>query len=194
MEQRPFPGSPRGFNLVFSQHLSEATDELQKNGTERSLQLADILGALSMCLLSSRSYFDLFIRIGGYYPELQSFWNEEVYKKNGGVIGTGVGKLKDSNEITVDKSIVDQLPPESVNLIGGILSFTQNKDEIDNIPDVDDQLREQMLIFNQMIWAIYMGLFNPKFFEKNLETFVTSAKEAEVEIAAMLKEINPDLN
>lgn len=184
---KPFPGSPETFNLIFSRNLFDSSMELEKHGTQRSLQFGEILQGLSLCLLAPRSYFDLFMKIAPYYGELNSFWNNEVYAKNGGTIGSGQTLMVDVDAVGVDTSILNEIHPASFNLVMGLVSFTQDEKAIAGIPGVSEEMKEQMMILNQILWAIYMSVFNPSFFDRNVEVFTKIALQAQ-------KEINTDRN
>ena len=190
MEARPFPGSPHMFNMIFSKELYNAALELDKHDSQRSKQMAEIYEGLSLCLLAPRAYFDLFMRIGPYYQEMQEFWNHKVYVENGGVLGSKKDMFMEVDKISTDLSIVNDLPAQPFNLLMGLLAFTQDETAISNIPHVNDELREQITIFNQMIWAIYMGAFKPDYFAKNLEVVVKSGKEAQRELNASRTDVN----
>ncbi len=190
MEARPFPGSPHMFNMIFSKELYNAALELDKHDSQRSKQMAEIYEGLSLCLLAPRAYFDLFMRIGPYYQEMQEFWNHKVYVENGGVLGSKKDMFMEVDKISTDLSIVNDLPAQPFNLLMGLLAFTQDENAINNIPHVTDELREQITIFNQMVWAVYMGAFKPDYFDKNLEVFVKSGKEAQKELNASRTDVN----
>lgn len=188
--QRAFPGFPEGFNMIFSKQIFEASLLLEQHNTERSKNLCEIYQGLSLCLLAPRAYFDLFMSIGPYYQEMQTFWNKEVYSKNGGVSGSGEVMMITPEESGVSTSIIDELPAEPFNLLMGILSFTQDKKALNDIPGVNDELKEQMMIFNQVVWAIYMGSFKGSYFDKNLEVFSKAGLQAQKELNSLRTDLN----
>ncbi len=190
MSQRAFPGFPEGFNMIFSRQIFDASIQLENHGSEKSKQLCEIYQGLAVCLLAPRAYFDLFTNIGPYYKEMQDFWNKEVYQKNGGIPGAGKTMLVDVDDSGVDTSIIDDLPADPFNLLMSILSFSQDKNAIEGIPGINDEIREQMMIFNQIVWAIYMGSFKGDYFVKNLKTFSEAGLQAQKELNALRTDLN----
>lgn len=190
MSQRAFPGFPEGFNMIFSRQIFDASLQLENHGSERSKQLCEIYQGLSLSLLAPRAYFDLFMSIGPYYDEMQTFWNKEVYNKNGGVSGSGKTMLIATEDSGLDTSIVDDLPPEPFNLLMGILSFTQDKTAIEGIPGINDEIREQIGIVNRIVCAIYMGSFKESYFAKNLKAFTDAGLQAQKELNQLRSDLN----
>ena len=190
MTQRAFPGFPEVYNMIFSRQIFDASLQLENHESERSKQLCEIYQGLSVCLLAPRAYFDLFVSIGPYYEEMQNFWNKEVYHKNGGVSGSGEIMLIKTDESGLDTSMIDDLPTEPFNLLMGILAFTQDKNAIEGIHGINDEIREQITIFNQLVWAIYMGCFKESYFAKNLKVFTDAGLQAQKEINALRTDLN----
>jgi hypothetical protein len=189
MSQRAFPGFPEGFNMIFSRQIFDASLKLENHGSERSKQFCEIYQGLSVCLLAPRAYFDLFIGIGPYYDEMQTFWNESYYI-NVGVSGSGKVEFITSDTSGLDTSIIDDIPADPFNLLMCILSFSQDKNAIEGIPGINDEIREQMMILNQIIWAIYMGSFKDDYFAKNLKVFTDAGLQAQKELNALRTDLN----
>lgn len=190
MSQRAFPGFPEGFNMIFSRQIFDASIQLENHGSEKSKQLCEIYQGLAVCLLAPRAYFDLFMGIGPYYDEMQTFWNKEVYLKNGGVAGSDKTMLISPEESGLDTSILNDIPAEPFNLLMGILSFTQDKNAIEGIPGINDEIREQISIINRIVWAIYMGSFKESYFAKNLKIFSDAGLQAQKELNSLRTDLN----
>jgi hypothetical protein len=193
MEQRPFPGAPGSFSLIFSKEFSSVAEKLIESGNERSRMLGETLGSLSVILLTPRPYFDLFMSIGEYYPALQRFWNDEVFAANGGKKGSGEIKMSKAEDVKggIDmEAMTSDFDPQSFNVLMGTLQFTQDREQIEKISGDDQEMKEQMMIMNQIIWAIYMGVFNDEYFSRNHELFTRVGNEAETEVKELLKDMN----
>lgn len=173
MTTKQFPGTPEFFDLIFAKNLAQASDDLSSHGTEESKKLADIFTSLSMCLLSQRDYFDLMNDVNKYYSDVKKFWDEEVFKANGGKIGSGKIEFKEAEEVNgIDKKLLESLYPPAFNLLMGMLTFTQDRDAISKSPDFNEELFEQMSILNRILYTIYIGCFNRGILEKNHRIFV----------------------
>jgi hypothetical protein len=193
MEQRPFPGAPGSFALIFSKEFSTIAEKLIGSDSERSQMLGETLGSLSVILLTPRPYFDLFMGIGEYYPALQRFWNDEVFVVNGGKRGSGEVKMTKVDEVKggIDMgAMTSDFDPQSFNTLMGTLQFTQDREQIEKISGSDQEMKEQMMIMNQLIWAIYMGVFNDEYFKRNHELFTRIANDAEGEFKELLESMN----
>lgn len=190
MEARPFPGAPENISQVLSKTLFDASLELENHGNERSKKMAQIYEGLSLCLLAPRAYFDLFMKIGPHYQEMQDFWNHKVYMENGGVLGSKKRELINSSDVSADLSIVNDIPADPFNILVGCLSLTQDEESINSIPNVSETIKEQIYIFNQILWAVYIGAFKSEFFDIIHSIFSQSIGEAHRELNRDRKDLN----
>jgi hypothetical protein len=181
-ETHIFPGVPDGLNMVFSKQLFEASLKLDAMGNDTSVQLSEIYQSLSLCLLEPRSYFELFRSIGEYYDEMHHYWNNEVFIKNGGKLGDSL-RLKITDDIKVDVSILNELDPDAFNLLMGLVSYTQDPDVI---KDYSEDNKEKFSILNRVFWSVYIGLFKREYLEKNYATFVVAGTKAKNELQALM--------
>jgi len=193
MEQRPFPGAPGSFALIFSKEFRTIAEKLIESDNERSRMLGETLDSLSVILLTPRPYFDLFMSIGEYYPTLQRFWNDEVFAANGGIKGSEEVKMTKTSDVKggfdMDAKVAD-FDAQSFNVLMGTLQFTQDRDQIEKISGNDPEMKEQMMIMNQILWAIYMGVFNDEYFKRNHEVFTKAGNAAEAEVKEALSKMN----
>jgi hypothetical protein len=179
MNARPFPGAPDGFNLVLSKQLSDSSEALNSRDNEASQGLASIYQGLALCLLASRAYFDLFMKIGSYYQELTNHWSKEVLSKNPSPVGLSLVAITKAD---VDTTIINDLDGDSFHVLTSLVMFTQDKAIINNPDTSGPMTEEQMLILNQILWAIYIGLFSKEHFDRNVRVFTEAYKQAKVEL------------
>jgi hypothetical protein len=179
MNSRPFPGAPDGFNLVFSKQLFESSEVLNSSESDASQGLASIYQGLSLCLLASRAYFDLFMKIGSFYQELSNYWSKEILSKNPSHGGLSLVAI---TEVDVDSTIINNLDGASFHVLTALMMFTQDKDIINNPDTSGPMTEEQMTILNQVLWSIYIGLFNKEYFDRNVRVFTEAYKRAKEEL------------
>jgi hypothetical protein len=179
MNARPFPGAPDGFNLVFSKQLFESSEVLSSNENDASQGLATIYQGLSLCLLASRAYFDLFMKIASYYPELSNYWSKEILSKNPTKGGLSLVAI---TEADVDSTIINDLDMASFHVLTSLVMFTQDKAIINNPNTSGPMTEEQMTVLNQITWAIYIGLFSKEHFDRNVMVFTEAYKQAKEEL------------
>jgi hypothetical protein len=185
IEPSVFPGVPDGLNLVLSKQLFEASLKLDAMGNDTSVQLSEVYQSLSLCLLVPSSYFELFRSIGEYYDEMHDYWNNEVFIKNGGRLGSSIKFELEKDDSIIDSSILDELDPEAFNLMMGLVFYTQDQDVI---KDYSGDNKEKFSILNRVFWAVYMGLFKREYFEKNYATFVVAGTKAKNELQALMNQ------
>jgi hypothetical protein len=180
MSERPFPGAPDGFNLVLSKQLFDSSEVLNSCENEASQGLASIYQGLSLCLLASRAYFDLFMKIGTFYPELANHWAKEIIGKiqfQGGGLS-----LVEVTEAGVDSTIINDLNADSFYVLTALIMFTRDESVIKNPDTAGPMTEEQMSILHQVFWAIYIGLFNKEYFDRNVRVFSEACKQAKEEL------------
>lgn len=179
MNARPFPGAPDGFNLVFSKQLFESSQVLSSKENDASQGLSTIYQGLSLCLLAPRAYFDLYMRIGSYYPELADHWSKEVLSKNPTPGGLSLVAITESD---IDHTILNDLEEGPFSVLISLVMFTQDKSVIKNSNTSGPMTEEQMYILNQIVWSIYIGLFKKEYFDRNVRVFTEAYKQAKEEL------------
>lgn len=188
MTAKPFPGFPEALNVFISQKIFDCSLDLAGRGNKKSEELSIVYQGLALALLAPRTYFDLFMSLRKPYPEMIKFWSE-VQKKNAGQainIGSGLPVVEVGEVQGLDLSIINQMAPEAINHLMSMLSMTKSE-HAKNSPFYDENTEEQFMILNEILWSIYIGLFQEEFFQSNLRIFGQAFEQAQKELDEIKK-------
>lgn len=188
MSAKQFPGFPEALNIFISQKIFDCSLDLAGRGNKKSEELSIVYQGLSLALLAPRTYFDLYMNLRKPYPAMMKFWSE-VQKKNAGQainIGSGLPVVEVGDVQGLDLTILDQMAPEAINHLMGMLSMTK-KENAKHSPMYDENTEEQFMILNEILWSIYIGLFQEEFFQSNLRIFGQSLEQAQKELDEIKK-------
>jgi hypothetical protein len=119
------------------------------------------------------------MRIGSYYPELADHWSKEVLSKNPTPGGLSLVAITESD---IDRTILNDLEEGPFNVLISLVMFTQDESVIKNPNTSGPMTEEQMYILNQVLWAIYIGLFKKEYFDRNVRVFSEAFKQAKAEL------------
>jgi len=179
----PFPGLPGMYTPIISQNLFEAGEKLDSMGTDVTVQAGEILQALAICMLEPSTYDELQNGVGVYYGEMKKFW-DDIYVQNGGVLGSGKLDLREVDSVKgLDVSIPNELGQDAMNTIQGLLLMTSDKDFIKDH-------KQEFGVLSRVIWAIFIGLFDTKFFGMNYSNFVTCGAKAQKKLQSKMAKLN----
>jgi len=180
---REFPGAPEPFVGPFTDTLIEAIRSSSNGDLNPRFRVA--FDALSLCLVTPRSYFDLYMDVMSIYPRISNVWNDEVFARNGGELGSGKMMTMDVDASIegVDMSIVKQLDSGFVAVLMGMVSFSQDQKIL---RQMDDTTAEQLSCYNRIVWLLYMSLFRREWFDEVIGVFEQAAKRAKEERAQMV--------
>ena len=180
---RQFPGAPEPFVGPFSDTLLEAIRSSSKGDLNPRFLVA--FDALNLCLFTPRSYFDLYQDVMSIYPRISNVWNDEVFVRNGGELGSGKMMTLDVDASIegVDMSIVKQLDAGFVAVLMGMVSFSQDPKILRKM---DETTSEQLSCYNRIVWLLYMSLFRKTWFDEVIGVFERGARRAREERARMV--------
>lgn len=175
---RQFPGAPEHFVGPFSETLLEAIRSSSNEGLTSRLRVC--FDGLTLCLLTPRSYFDLYMDVMSIYPRISDVWNKEVFEKNGGKLGSGEMMTMGVDELVdgVDMSIVKSIDGGCVAVLMGMVSFSQDPKIL---RQMDEVTSEQLSCYNRIVWLLYMSLFRKTWFDEVVGIFERGAKRAKEE-------------
>jgi hypothetical protein len=157
----------------------EGLRKLILNLDDSSYSIKDKAGKIffsfAFCLKSPDAYSRLFNETCEYYEEMHDWWTKHVPELK--------GKSLNDEDVSVDTTILKILGEEVYELMRTQIKASQNEAVM-----VTDPIRFRVL--NQMLWCIYIGFFNPKFFQKNFETFGFALSNAKDNIVSSILDEN----
>jgi hypothetical protein len=169
-----FPGFPKGEGGILRTGITETSKKFSNGTGKKTNQLCTILNVLADGMQNEAIYQTLHQKINDNYEELSRWWNQEMFQKRGGQMGTGqlimvnVGSDREADEVTKG------IDPIGFNLLQAQLLATKSDGPASRI-STHPEFEEQLNIFNHMLWAIHISIFKPGELDKLASIFRNSS-------------------
>lgn len=163
---KQFPGAPLQGGFFFPMTFMKMSDDFNQ-GNNKSKQIGKMLKDLAIIMTGGRKeYFDLYNSIYSYYPEVNNFWNKEVFQALGGSIGSGKMVAAELDNSIIKKEIED-IDHVKLNTLFAIIQFTRDEEQIKITNKENDiDYPEQCEILSIILWTIYISIFRADYLQK----------------------------
>jgi len=174
MKQKLFPGFPKGERGILRVGVIETAKKFANGNGTKTKQLATILNVLADGLENEAIYQTLHQKINANYAELSRWWNQEMFQKRGGKMGTGELLMADVGSDSEADQATKGIDPAGFHLLQMQLLATKSDGPAARI-STHPEFAEQLNIFNQMIWTIHIAIFKPGELDKLATIFRNSS-------------------
>jgi len=169
-----FPGFPKGERGILRVGVIETAKKFANGSGTKTEQVSTILNVLADGLQNESIYENIFRKIHSGYPELSRWWNQEMFQKRGGQMGTGELLMAEVGSDGEADQATKGIDPSGFNLLQ--LQVIASKFDgpmvrISTHPDFAEQLN----IFNEILWTIQISIFKPGELDKLAAIFRNSS-------------------
>ena len=168
-----WPRAPKEDGSFFTKLTLELAKDFSESSNERSKRISVVLQNLASAMLEdSKPYYDMFISLQNFYPQMSEDWNA-LYLKKGGEPGSGTFIKAEIDGETL--RIVDQYSPQAIMKIQAIIPFL--KDSIAKLPKTNPEA-ERIHIIHVFYSSIFNGIIlQDKWFDKVEGSINNNAKD-----------------
>ena len=154
-----FPGFPKGERGVIKMGVIKTAESFSK-GDIRSKQLGTIMSVLGDALSDESLYEEIFKKLHPEYQSISDWWNKEMFQKRGGQMGTGQLIAADVDADKEAEEATRGIDPEGFNFLQMQLMATKADGPLVRM-STDSNFGEQLKIFNEILWIIFISIFKP---------------------------------
>jgi hypothetical protein len=155
-----FPGFPKGERGILRVGVIETAKKLANGSGTKNNQLVTILNVLADGLENEAIYQTLHQKLNANYGELSRWWNQEMFQKRGGQMGTGQLIMTDVDSDSEAGQATKGIDPTGFHLLQMQLLATKSDGPMARM-STHPEFAEQLNIFNQMLWTIHIAVFKP---------------------------------
>jgi hypothetical protein len=155
-----FPGFPKGDNGVLRVGVLETSKKFSNGTGTKTKQICTILNVLADGMQNEGIYQTVHQKINANYAELSRWWNQEMFQKRGGQMGTGQLIMTDVSSDGEADEATKGIDPNGFYLLQMQLLATKSDGPMARM-STHPEFAEQLNIFNQMLWTIHIAVFKP---------------------------------
>lgn len=168
-----WPGAPKEDGSFFTKLTLELAKDFSEFSNERSKRISVVLQNLASAMLEdSRPYYDMFISLQNFYPQMSEDWNS-LYLKKGGKLGSGTFVKVEIDQET--RGIVDQYSPEAIMKIQTIIPIL--RDSIAKLSKTNPEAERIHIIYIFYSSIINGIILQDKWFDKVEGSINNNAKD-----------------